>query len=406
MLTLPEFVNRWKSSELTERSAAQSHFINLCEVLGEPPPAAADQTGESYTFEKGVTTTDNTPGFADVWKRGYFAWEYKGKHKDLNAAYKQLLRYCEDLENPPLLVACDMDRFEVHTRFTGTAKQVYRFSLDDLLANQPTALCALPPLDVLRALFRDPARLRPGLTAEDVTKQAADRFASLADSLRARGTDPQQAAHFLMRLLFCLFAEDIELLPRKLFSKLIEHTRNRPAEFKARLSELFRAMAAGGAFGVEDIAYFNGDLFTDAAVLELSQPDLNTLSEVSKLDWSSIEPAIFGTLFERSLDPDKRSQLGAHYTSRDDILLIVEPVLMAPMRRRWAEVKAKSEALLETAKAGKAGARQLQQVRKLLLGFLDELSNVRVLDPACGSGNFLYVSLKQIGRASCRERVC
>jgi hypothetical protein len=198
-----------------------------------------------------------------------------------------------------------------------------------------------------------------------------------------------------MRLLFCLFAEDIGLLPPKLFSVLLERTRRRPTDFRMRLAQLFAAMASGGAFGADDIAHFNGDLFTDAEVFDLSMEDLETLLRVSTLDWSSVEPAIFGTLFERSLDPDKRSQLGAHYTSRDDILLIVEPVLMAHLRRRWAEVKAKAEELLEKPKPGKAAGKKLETaLRNLLLGFVDELSHVRVLDPACGSGNFLYVALK------------
>jgi hypothetical protein len=226
--------------------------------------------------------------------------------------------YREDLEDPPLLVVCDLELFEIHTNFTGTAKQVYRFSLEDLLKNQATADCKLPPIEVLRAMFTDPARLRPDRSAADVTEMAATEFATLADSLRARGVDPQRAAHFLMRLLFCLFAEDIGLLPLKLFSVLLERTRHRPADFKARLAQLFAAMATGGAFGADDIAHFNGDLFTDAEVFDLSVEDIETLLRVSKLDWSAIEPAIFGTLFERSLDPDKRSQLGAHYTSRDD----------------------------------------------------------------------------------------
>ena len=119
-LSLAEFVTRWKASTLTERAAAQSHFIDLCEVLHQPHPAAADQTGDSYTFEKHVSTAEGGKGFADVWKRGCFAWEYKGKHKDLRAAYLQLEKYREDLENPPLLVVCDQDRFEVHTNFTGS----------------------------------------------------------------------------------------------------------------------------------------------------------------------------------------------------------------------------------------------------------------------------------------------
>ena len=294
-------------------------------------------------------------------------------------------------------MVCDLKLFEIHTNFTGTVKQVYRFSLDDLLKNQATADCKLPPIEVLRAVFTDPARLRPDRSTGDVTEMAAAEFATLADSLRARGVDPQRAAHFLMRLLFCLFAEDIWLLPPKLFSLMLERTRRNPADFKTRLAALFRVMATGGAFGVETIAYFNGDLFTDAEVFDVSADDLETLLRVSKLDWSSVEPAIFGTLFERSLDPDKRSQLGAHYTSRDDILLIVEPVLMAPLRRRWVEVKAKAEKVLERAKKGKAGAKKLESdLRNLLLGFVDELSHIRVLDPACGSGNFLYVSLKSL----------
>jgi type II restriction/modification system DNA methylase subunit YeeA len=176
---------------------------------------------------------------------------------------------------------------------------------------------------------------------------------------------------------------------------LLQRTRSRPTDFKDRLAGLFAAMSTGGAFGADDIAYFNGDLFTDSAVLDMSVADLETLVRVSVLDWSSIEPAIFGTLFERSLDPDKRSQLGAHYTSREDIVLIVEPVLMAPLRRRWAEAKSNVETLLEKAKGGKAGAKKFQNdLRNLLLGFVDELSHVRVLDPACGSGNFLYVALR------------
>ncbi|MCJ7502762.1 MAG: class I SAM-dependent DNA methyltransferase [Acidobacteriia bacterium] len=393
--TIIDFVNKWQAATLTERQGAQMHFIELCDVLGEPHPAAEDFSGSTYTFEKAVITTEGGQGFADVWKRDHFAWEYKSKDKDLHAAYQKLLTYREGLENPPLLVVCDLARFEVHTNFTGTAKGVYRFSLHDLLKNQAIPMCSLPPLEVLRALFSDPSRLRPDRTAAEVTEMAAGEFATLADSLRARGNDPQRAAHFLMRLLFCLFAEDIGLLPPKLFSSLLERTRGRPGDFKARLADLFQAMSEGGAFGIEDIAHFNGDLFTDAEAFDLSVADLETLLRVSALDWSSIEPAIFGTLFERSLDLSKRSQLGMHYTSREDIQLIVEPVLMSPLRARWIEVRIKAEKLLEEGKSRKTAPKKVQSsLRKLLLVFVDELSHVRVLDPACGSGNFLYVSLK------------
>jgi hypothetical protein len=188
------------------------HFIELCDVLGEQRPASEDLSGATYTFEKGGITVEGKPGFADVWKRGCFGWEYKGKHKDLDVAYNQLLKYREHLENPPLLVVCDLERFEVHTNFTNTVTQVYGFSLDDLLKNQATAGCRLPPLEVLRATFSNPDRLQPNRTTAEVTELAAGEFATLAESLRGRGVDPERAAHFLMRLLFCLFAEDIRFV--------------------------------------------------------------------------------------------------------------------------------------------------------------------------------------------------
>jgi len=397
-LDLPTFIAKWQRSALTERSAAQQHFLDLCAVLGEPTPATADPEGHFYTFEKGARKSGGGGGWADVWKRSYFAWEYKGKRKDLMAAYQQLLQYREDLENPPILVVCDLDRFEVHTNFTGTVKHVYAFDLADLQRNAPTPTCALPPLDVLRAAFAHPDRLRPTRTTASVTEDAACEFAALADSLRRRGEDPEATAHVLMRLLFCLFAEDIGLLPERLFTTLVERTRTRPADFAARLGLLFAAMATGGSFGADDIAHFNGGLFADATVPPLVGDDLATLARAAALDWTSIEPAIFGTLFERSLDPSKRSQLGAHYTSRDDILLIVEPVLMAPLRRRWAVVQEEARGLIvrRDAVSGGARTRHQQALERLLLAFTDEIAAVRVLDPACGSGNFLYVALKRL----------
>jgi type II restriction/modification system DNA methylase subunit YeeA len=396
-ITLPAFVHKWTASKRSERSGSQEHFIDLCQLLGEPTPNT-DPTGESYAFEKGVVQTTGGDGFADVWKRGHFAWEYKGKHKDLKAAYQQLLRYAEDLENPPLLIVCDLDRFEVHTHFTATAKQVYAFNLMDLQVGTPTPTCPLPPLDVLRAAFRHPATLRPQQTPAQVTEQAAAEFARLAESLRDRGFDPERSAHFLMRLLFCLFAEDIGLLPAGLFGRIVAATQGRPTDFTARLQQLFGAMATGGFFGADDIAYFNGGLFVDDEALDLTRDDLEVLHRAAQLNWASIEPAIFGTLFERSLDPSKRAQLGAHYTSREDILLIVEPVLMEPLRKRWSAVQREAEELAARRDqvTGAARTRAQQALERLLRAFAAEVARVRVLDPACGSGNFLYVALKRL----------
>jgi len=398
MVSVPEFIRKWSASNRNERAAAQEHFIDLCRLLGEQTPNEADPDGDEYAFEKGVGKVAGGDGFADVWKRGHFAWEYKGKHKDLKAAYQQLLQYREDLDNPPLLIVCDLDRFEVHTNFTATAKQVYAFALADLANPTPTPTCPLPPLDVLRAVFRQPSALRPQQTAAQVTEQAAAEFARLAESLRQRDVDPERSAHFLMRLLFCLFAEDIGLLPPRLFARIVEATRARPQDFTARLRQLFGAMATGGFFGADDIQYFNGGLFADDNALDLTREDLAVLMRAAQLDWASIEPAIFGTLFERSLDPSKRAQLGAHYTSRDDILLVVEPVLMAPLRRRWAAVQVEAEELAARPDraTGAVRTRRQQEIARLLRDFAEEVASVRVLDSACGSGNFLYVALKRL----------
>jgi hypothetical protein len=398
-MTLPQFVAKWSGSTLTESAASQTHFNDLCSVIGQPTPIEADPRGEFFTFEKGATTSTGGKGWADVWYRGRFAWEYKGPHADLKAAYQQVQKYREDLENPPLLIVCDMTNFEVHTNFTGTVKQRYAFNLAQLEANARTADCPIPPLDVLRSAFTAPDRLRPARTPAQVTREAAGKFADLSLSLQQRGHDPEQSAHFLMRLLFCLFSEDIGLLPERLFSRLVENSRFEPAAFGRRVSRLFAAMAVGDDFGGDPINHFDGGLFADDTALALTNADIEVLNEAAKLDWSSIEPAIFGTLFERSLDPSKRSQLGAHYTSRDDIELLVEPVLMAPFRRRWSDVQEQTLTLVAQRDAATTPAqkgRHQAALVSLLTGFQAELVAVSVLDPACGSGNFLYVALKRL----------
>src|SRR2546423_260464 len=170
-MTPQEFIAKWKKAQLSERSAAQQHFLDLRELLGQPKPAAADPEGAWYTFQRGVHKIGGGEGWADVWMKGKFAWEYKRTSRSLLEAYQQLLQYREDLENPPLLVVCDLNRFEVHTNFTGTAKRVYAFDLADLASPVPTPTSALPPLEVLRALFTDPDRLRPQQTTAQVTEQ-------------------------------------------------------------------------------------------------------------------------------------------------------------------------------------------------------------------------------------------
>jgi hypothetical protein len=203
-MTPQQFIKKWERSNLRERSASQSHFNDLCAVLGEATPTDADPDGSWYTFDKGAKKTGGGDGWADVWKRGYFAWEYNGKHKDLDAAFAQLQRYAIALENPPLLVVSDMDAIRIHSNFTNTVQEIHFIPLAEL--------GTLHNLDVLRWVFADPEKLRPGQTRQRITEHAAGGFAELAQALRDRGYDPQRVAHFLNKLLFCLFAEDVGLL--------------------------------------------------------------------------------------------------------------------------------------------------------------------------------------------------
>lgn len=383
------FIGKWSGSQLKERAASQEHFIDLCRLLGVPTPKEGDPTGESYCFDAFAEKADGTNGFADVWKRGFFGWEYKGPRANLAAAYKQLNDYREDLENPPLLVVCDTSRIEVHTNFTGTAKKVYRIELEDLRDPEKVR--------VLEHLFANPNALRPTETPQSVTEDAAARVASLAARLEERGIPANVAAHFLMQVVFSLFAEDVELLPKKLFSDLLAAARRNPVRFESMVSDLFAAMKDGGPFGTHQIAWFNGGVFSGEPVITLESEEIELLHRVSLLDWSTIEPAIFGTLFERSLDPAKRSQIGAHYTSPEDIHAIIDPVIFAPLRAEWKAVKQRVAKQLERRGQGKT-KKTREEARKQIvreLGhFHDRLRKVEVLDPACGSGNFLYLALR------------
>jgi hypothetical protein len=386
------FVEKWEQNTQKESAAAKEHFVELCRLLGVPTPNDPGSGPETYCFEKSLTKSGGKAGFADVWKVDCFAWEYKGKGKSatLDAAYAQLLLYKEDLGNPPVLVVCDIANYEVHIAFTGYQTRVERFTSADL-ANASTR-------DLLRQVFLNPESLRPTERQETITEKAAARLAQIAQFLEKRGYAPSQIAPFFMKVLFALFAEDIHLLPAELMTQSIKQAIFRPTEFTGRAGALFRAMRDGGYFGMDKIPRFNGWLFADEEVLALNADELQYLSEAAKLDWSQVEPAIFGTLFERSLDPAKRAQLGAHYTSRDDILLIVGPVLMGPLRRDWKHVKTGVEALRAQWEplAGNTRRRLMGVAEGMLLDFMEQLAKMRVLDGACGSGNFLYVALNEL----------
>jgi hypothetical protein len=327
-------------------------------------------------------------GWADVWKRACYGWEYKGPGKDLQQAFKQLQIYTPALEYPPLLIVSDIQRIVIHTAFTGTVPDVHVLTLEDLRDAAKRRL--------LKWAFSEPERLRPGQTTAALTEAAAGQFGGLAQTLQARGHDPWAVGHFCIRLLFCLFAEDIEILPKQMFTRLLDQGLKQPLLLPGMLGTLFGAMAKGGMVGFEPVEWFNGGLFDSPDALPLEVDDIKVLRGLAGLDWSAIEPSIFGTLFERGLDPAKRSQLGAHYTDRGSIMRLVDPVVLDPLRDEWLQKKAEIEVLMAkaaVAKSTSARTKAVNEAHGVLQGFLDRLVRFRVLDPACGSGNFLLLSL-------------
>ena len=381
-----EFIFKWTASTRNERAACQEHFIDLCNLLDEPTPGT-DPTGENYAFEKGATKFTGEGGWADVWKRGCFAWEYKKKRGDLNAAHRQLLLYAGPLGNPPLLITSDIARIVIRTNWTNAVTETHEIPLAELA--DPLRL------RLLKWAFSDPEQLRPARTRQALTEQAAAEFAELARRLRDRGNDPQVVAHFVNRLVFCMFANNVGLLPKGLFGDMLAICKRRPPRTQEYVGELFEAMAKNGSeIGYVAIPWFNGGLFEDGTALPLEVKDIDLLIRLTELDWGEIDPSILGTLFERGLDPDKRSQLGAHYTDRAKIEMLIDPVIRRPLLAEWAAVRGQIETALAGSARRKGGGKDAAQA--LYHGFLERLRKFRVLDPACGSGNFLYLSLQAL----------
>ena len=399
-MTPAEFIAKWKDNKLSERAGAQAHFLDLCELLGVEKP----NDPHNYCFERGAKRTGAGRGWADVWKRHNFAWEYKAPGANLDAALKQLMTYALALDNPPLLVVSDRLRIEIHTHFTGTPSEVFTIAMADIGTPEN--------LQRLRWLFTEPEQFKPKRTRTAITLQAAKLIGDLAWQMQQRQHDPHQVAHFLNKIIFCLFAEDARgpasppLLPDRLFSKVLETGQKDIERFQRQLKNLFRAMSdRHGEFGEHLIQWFNGGLFDDDLTLPLTLDDVQKLINVSLLDWSAIEPSIFGTLFERGLDPAKRSQLGAHYTDPVSIMRIVNPVIVEPLLEEWGIEKEhiavqmavfhefeNSKKSTEKAKATNA----LKDATKRYIVFKERLKNFKVLDPACGSGNFLYLALQSL----------
>ena len=393
-LTPKEFVAKWGQVQLKETAASQSHFNDICALIGHKPPVEYDPKGETFTFEAHTDKADGQKGFADVYFRDHFIWEYKGPHKDLVKAYQQLQLYRESLQNPPLLITSDLLTIYIHTNFNNYPRQTHEITLADILDGSG--------VEKLKWAFNKPENFKPEKDQEQITKATADTFMAVANAMKqhqrltGESYTPEQLAHFLVRLLFSLFAEDMGLLPDNLFTQIVKSQGGNYAELQPILRNLFASMREGGTFGMWQIRYFDGTLFDDDFVPEIPHDLGKTLLQAANQDWSSVDPSIFGTLFERIIDESKRAQLGAHYTSVDDIMLIVEPVLMAPLRQKWIDVRQQANHLLLGALPCTDELVSTAHAYKLLENFAQEIGDVRVLDPACGSGNFLYVALRQL----------
>lgn len=389
-MTPAEFIAKWHNNPLKERASYQLHFLDLCDLVGAEKPSP--QSEHSYCFERGATRTGAGHGWADVWKQGVFAFEYKANGKNLDTALKQLMTYALALDNPPLLVVCDTDVIQIHTHFTGTPSQVHTIALSEL--GNPENL------NKLNALFHNPDYFRPKVTTHAVTIEAANKLGKIADRLNSVNDQPQKTAHFLIQCVFCMFAEDAKLLPEKLFETVLDKSNPDGSKAQARLSQLFHAMQSGGEFALIDIPWFNGGLFVHIDVPMLTTPDVVELLAAARMDWRAIEPAILGTLFERGLNPAMRSQLGAHYTDPETINKIIDPVIVQPLNHAWQQVKAEiaqaMQAYHEAGKSNQKSRKAYETAHTLMVNFIEQLKAFRVLDPACGSGNFLYLSLKAL----------
>jgi len=426
-MTVDEFIILWSNSEPSERANAQLFLTQLCDQISVPPPDP--RPGSGYHFE-----WSETEGRADLYKRGCLMLEAKqfrpatpvptklqraadsivGKkkksslpirgtdawHEAMVKARKQAEQYIHNLPatepNPPFLIVVDVGGvFEIFADFTQAGRAYlpfpdplgFRFELEDLHREDIR--------ERLRLIWTDPSKLDPSLRAAEVTREVSSHLALLASSLESAGHTPKAVAEFLTRCLFCMFAEDVGLLPERSFTELLKSIPNDGSGFMPRLSQLFREMNTGTGKEVSIILLkkllcFNGGLFADDTVLPVNSQQLTLLRNAASKDWKNVEPAIFGTLLERALNPTERHQLGSHFTPRAYVERLVMPTVIEPLRAEWENVRTAAVIHARSGNSGKA----ISELRD----FHHHLCSVRVLDPACGSGNFLYVTLEFMKR--------
>ncbi len=414
------FITRWQASGASERANKDAFLIDLCDVIGVPRPSPnkGDPEHDVYVFERdarmphpgGVVTI----GKIDLFKEGCFILEAKqgseaGSKKlgtakretpawniAMRDAYGQALGYARSFDKPPpFLVTCDLGYcFDLYATFDGSHDyrpfpnaQASRIFLRDLDKHEAT----------LRAIFTDPHALDPSKQSMKVTREVAGYLANLAKRLEAEGHDAELVAKFLMRCLFTMFAEDVGLLPEKVFTNAIRDLWiPSPASFTGGVEALWRTMNEGGhQFGIAaKIMRFNGGLFAQPQALPLDDHALRLLLVAAECNWADVEPAIFGTLLERALDARERHLLGAHFTPRAYVERLVRPTIEDPLRADWEIVQAHVRQLVATeGKTEKAEKAAIKTAVDEVRAFHQKLCKTRVLDPACGSGNFLYVTL-------------
>ncbi len=432
--SLDTFISKAKASGGAERANYQLFVVELCEVLCIPRPeyASEDTALDNYVFERKVAFAhpdgSTTSGWIDCYRRDHFILEAKQSKKRTAAAADglglpsdsflpksghalqgtrkwdrvmvQARKQAEDYSRalpvdhgyPPFVLIVDVGNvIEVFADFSGQGKNYahfpdrksFRIHMDDL--REPEIQ------DRLRAIWTDPHSLDPARHSAKITREIADQLAILARRLEKKH-DPKIVAEFLMRCIFTMFAEDVKLLPEKCFEKLLSDMESTTSEFVPALETFWRDMDEGGYSGTirKTIKRFNGSLFKDRTALPLSVEEIATLKTAAGKGWQDVEPAIFGTLLERALDKRERSSLGAHYTPRAYVERLVVPVIIEPLREDWTAVQARVRDLTEQGKDRDA----LNEVRR----FHRKLCTTRVLDPACGTGNFLYVSLELMKR--------
>ncbi|HAZ64436.1 MAG TPA: SAM-dependent methyltransferase, partial [Armatimonadetes bacterium] len=419
-MDIDQFISKWERSAGSEQGNSQTYLGELCEVLEveKPRPTTGDPARDAYVFERGVDYLDDDGarrrwGRIDLYKRDCFVLESKqGRRADdgtlpgerqarpgmdavLERARAQAKQYIAALDRsiappPPFIIICDVGAtFDLYAEFTRTGGEytpypdarAKRIRLGDL--RDPDNL------DLLRTVWTDPAQLDPSRQTAQATRALAGRLAELSRELEADHS-PDSVADFLMRCLFTMFVEDVGLLPGSGFTGLLASLQDRPPEvFVRAVEELWRAMKTGGwsASLLDTVLHFNGPLFANPTALPLTPAQAGALLEAAEADWQNVDPAIFGSLLERALDPRERHKLGAHYTPRAYVERLIEPTVIAPLRAEWEAAQAAAYAQSDPARAV-----------ELLRRFHQRLCTVRVLDPACGSGNFLYVTLEGLKR--------